>query len=362
MKKVICAVAAFAMVAGIATVASAEVSLSGDARARLVYTDDGDDSYSSWNSRVRLRIIGTTESGAYMKARVLLFSEGWGANMGDGPFDVNDSLVETDYAFLGFKTNGFDLSAGRQRATTTLWFLNDKRSDRLKIAYGTGGMTFAYTYDQFIETKEVEDDLSMHGLFYNQKINDSFTVTAQAFYQEDSAATDMDGLLGTVNLEMNFGANTIVVEQSWKDGDAMGTVDDQLGGYVSWSAALGSITPTVTLGYTQDGFLVDGDFSYIMIGDGWATSAVTNIGEGGDTIFIGTTADMALSEKLNLQGNIVYMDVDTLSGLDDKLLELSGMVSYEIIKGAKLSFKAGALDYADSDTEIAAVTRVDVKF
>ena len=105
MKKVICAVAAFAMVAGVATVASAEVSLSGDARARLVYKDNGDDSYSSWNSRARLKIKGTTESGAYMKARVKLFNKTWGTG--------GDKNVVTDYAYLGFKTNGFDLSAGR---------------------------------------------------------------------------------------------------------------------------------------------------------------------------------------------------------------------------------------------------------
>jgi hypothetical protein len=71
---------------------------------------------------------------------------------------------------------------------------------------------------------------------------------------------------------------------------------------------------------------------------------------------------MSLSEKLDLQGNLVYLDRDTADGLDDTLIELSGMVSYEVIKGAKLSFKAGMLDFADSDTAIAAVTRVDVKF
>ena len=182
-------------------------SLSGDARARLVYTDDGNDSYSDWDSRVRVKIKGKTESGAYMRARVELFSQDWGTDLGD-------SNVATDYAYLGFKTNGFDVSAGRQKVDTTLWFLNDGRSDRFRFAYSANGMTVAYSYDQFEETYAAENDLSSHGLFYNHKITDAFAVTTQLFYQVDSADTDREGLLGTVNLEMNFGANTIVVEQS----------------------------------------------------------------------------------------------------------------------------------------------------
>ncbi len=360
MKKVICAVAAFGMVAGVATVASAEVELSGDARARMIYKDNmGETSHSYWDSRVRVAIEGKTESGAYVNARVELFDRAWGTNLGD-------SNVATDYAYLGFKTNGFDVSAGRQVVDETVWFLNDERFDRFKLLYNTGDMTVGYTYDQLFEGFDTVgfegDDIVMHGLLYTQKIGESFTVLTRGLYVVNDTAVDADGFLGTVNLGMNFGANTITVEQSWKDGDVMGTPDDQFGGYAQWSAPFGSVTPTVTLGYTKDGFEASGDFSYIMIGDGWATSAVEKIGMGGDTVFIGTTADMSLSEKLDLQGNLVYLDRDTVDGLDERLIELSGMVSYEVITGATLSFKAGMLDFDDADTAVSAVTRIDVRF
>ena len=384
MKKVICAAAAFAMVAGIATVASAEVKLSGDARARLVYKDNGvKDSYSKWDSRFRVVVAASTESGVYGKARLRFLDGDWDGSGLYAPSgkvktttttlpnaageDVEvvtgqtNNNVWTDYAYLGFKTGAFNVSAGRQPTNFSKWFSWDGRADRLKVAYKDGGMLVAYTYDQLRETTDLRDDKYVHGVTFKQKFSDTMSMGARVVYVMDDMNDDRDGIKASVNLPMNFGGNQIMLEQAWIQGDVLGTdKDDAFGGYASWSANFGSVTPTVMAGYTQDGYKVDDDFGWIMIGAAWGITEIAQVGQGGDTMFLGATADMAVSEQLSLQGNLVYMDVDT--ALDDTVVEVSGMVNYKVVKGADLSFKLGYLDYADSDSVLNGVVRLDVGF
>jgi hypothetical protein len=114
------------------------------------------------------------------------------------------------------------------------------------------------------------------------------------------------------------------------------------------------------VGYTVDGYKVDNDFGWIMIGGAWAITEIDQIGEGGDTVFGAVSTDVAVSEQLTLQGNVVYMDVDSI--MDDSVLEISGKASYAVVKDADLSLKVGYLDYADSDSVVNGVVRLDVNF
>ena len=357
MKKIICAVAAFAIIGGVASVASAEVNLNGDARARFIYRDNGvADEYTKWDSRVRVKIKATTESGAYVNARLRILDGTW-----DGSAGSSVREVWSDYAYIGFKTGAFNVSAGRQVANTTKWFSWDNRADRLKVMYKAGDVSVGYIYDQKTETFDATDDKYIHGFVYKQKFSDSVNAKVRGMYILDDLNTDRDGWKGTANLGMNFAGNKITVEQAWIQGDVMATdADDAFGGYASWSANFGTVTPTVMLGYTVDGYKVDDDFGWIMIGGAWATTAIDQIGQGGDTWFAGATADVATSEQLSFQGNLVYMDVDSM--LDDSVLELSGKASYKVVKDADLSLKLGYLDYADSKSVVNGVVRLDVNF
>ena len=361
MKKVICAVAAFAMIGGVATVASAEIGLSGDARARLIYKDNGVvDSYSKWDSRVRVKFQAKTESGVYAKARLRFLDgnfDGSGLYQTDGKGDGN---LWTDYAFLGFKTGALDVSAGRQPTNFSKWFNWDQRADRFKVMYKAGAITLGYTYDQLRETTSDRDDKYVNGIIYKQKFSDSMSAKVRAVYVTDDMNDNRDGIKATANLGMDFGGNTITVEQAWWEGDVIGGTSDAWGGYASWSANFGSVTPTVMAGYTIDGYKADDDFGWIMIGAAWGITEIDQVGQGGDTIFVGATADMAVSEQLTLQGNVVYMDVDT--ALDDYVLQISGLASYEVVKCADVSFKLGFLDYADSNTVLNGVVRLDVSY
>jgi len=384
MKKVICAVAAFAVVAGVATVASAEVKLSGDARARLVYKDNGvKDSYSKWDSRFRVVLSASTESGVYGKARLRFLDGNWDGSGLYAPSgkvatttttlqnaageDVQvvtsqtNNNVWTDYAYLGFKTGALDVSAGRQPTNFSKWFSWDQRADRLKVMYKANGMVLAYTYDQLRETTDANDDKYVNGITYKQKFSDAISLGVRAVYVMDDMNDNRDGIKASVNLPMNFGGNQIMVEGSYIEGDVLKAgADDAMGAYASWSANFGSVTPTVMVGMTQDGYKADDDFGWIMIGAAWGITEIAQVGQGGDTIFAAATADMAVTEQLSLQGNLVYMDVD--AALDDSVIEVSGMVNYEVVKGADLSFKLGYLDYADSDSVLNGVVRLDVGF
>ena len=131
MKKLICVAAAFAMVAGVATVASAEVDLSGSARARIRYNDAGvGDSVYKWDSRVRVKVHAKTEGGGYVKARVRFLDGTWGTGGDYTAQAKGDYNVWSDYAYVGFKTGKFDIAGGKMPIAFSPWFLDDERADR----------------------------------------------------------------------------------------------------------------------------------------------------------------------------------------------------------------------------------------
>lgn len=376
MKKVICAVAAFAMVAGVATIASAEVKLGGDARARFRVMDNGTDgSYIKFDSRLRVKFKATTESGVYANARLRFFDGTWGAGSygtdaagnptsawtaDRGYSNSGSGSLVTDYGYIGFKANGFNVSAGRQLVNWSEWFSYDGRADRLKILYTTGGTTVGYTYDQVAETEAADDkDIYKNGVLLKQKIGDTTKVAARLVHVTKDNV-DTDGFIADIYATMNFGGNNVRVEAAYKEADVLGTADDGFGAFASWSAAMGSIVPKVRVGMTQDGFVANNQFGWLMIGDIWGTSTGYSIGQGGDTMFAGVSADFAASEKLSFQGNAVYLDVD--SALDDTVTEISAQASYKVIKDASLTLRSGTLLFADSEDVFNTVLRLDVNF
>ena len=378
MKKVICVVAAFAMVAGVATVASAEVKLGGDARARFRVMDSNDGNYIKFDSRVRVKIKAKTESGAYAQARLRFFDGTWGdgttTTVTDAVTGVSTSTwaatngysnsgsgsLTTDYGYLGFKANGFDVSAGRQLVNWSEFFSYDGRADRLKVLYKTGGTTVGYTYDQVKESYDADDeDIYKNGVLLKQKVSDTTMVAARLVHVTNDTK-DTDGFVADAYATMNFGGNNVRVEAAYKDSSTIAGDDNGMGAFAAWSAAFGAVTPKVRVGMTADGYQADTDFGWLMIGDIWGTSTAYAVGEGGDTLFAGVSVDFAASEKLSFQGNVVYLDVD--SALDDTVAEISGQARYQVIKDASLTLRSGTLSFADSSSIFNTVLRLDVKF
>ena len=392
MKKVICAAAAFAMVAGVATVASADgnVTLGGDARARWVYNDSGADdllnaladvtgdpsvkaakSHARFDSRIRLNIDAKTDAGAYAHMRLRFWDHVWGDQTDTyGAMRAasdNGSNLYTDYAYLGFKTGNIDVSAGKRIASFSDWLVDDARADRFMVKYSADGLMVALTYDHKIETFGVDDDKQVYGVSYKQKYSDAVDAKARLVYVDDGSVADMSGIKGSVHVQMHFAGNNIILEQSWKESDTVGSVDDHFGGYAEWNATFGALTPTARVGYTVDGFSADETFGWIMIGGDEPISKIKRLGLGGDTVFAGLSAKYQAAEDLNMQANLVFMDIDeigrSISVYGENPVEVSGQVVYKINKNTSLTGKLGWLS-SDSmlDDAIGAYARMAVKF
>jgi len=400
MKKLICVAAAFMMVAGVATVASAEVDLSGSARARLRYNDSGIqglDGVTKWDSRVRVKIHAKTEGGGYVKARVRFLDGTWGLGNDYTPDAMGGGNVWSDYAFVGFKVGNIDIAGGKMPASFSPWFLDDARTDRFRVLYKEGGLALAFTYDKKIYeyaatskavSYSVDDgngnlvdlvaqvagenwdgDRDVWGVTYRQKFSDAVKANARLVYQADSAVNpDMSGIKGSANVEMSFGGNNILIEQSYKAGDTVKVgSDDQYGGYAEWNATYGSITPTARVGYTKDGFSSDETFGWLMFGgDVVPTSQVQRIGSEGDTFFVGLSSKFQTSEQLSFTGNLVYMNIDdnvkAIHG--ENPYEISGQAKYQVGKGVAVLARAGYLgsDGDLVDDAFSAYTQMEVTF
>ncbi len=376
MKKVICVAAAFMMVAGVATVASAEVDLSGDARTRLRFNDKGiGDSVTKWDSRVRVKVNASTEGGGYVKARVRFLDGTWGTGGDYTAGAKGDYNVWSDYAFLGFKVGNVDIAGGKMPIAFSPWFLDDERADRFRILYKQGGLALAFTYDKKIYEyattytdvtwsgqdsqgnlidvvgqiigSTYEGDKDVWGVTYRQKFSDAFNANVRVVYVADNSITpDKSGIKGSANFGMSFGGNNIIIEQSYKEGDTvMVGADDQYGGYAEWNATFGSVTPTVRVGYTMDGFTTDQTFGWLMIGGDVPTTNISRVGMGGDTIFVGASSKFQASEKLSFTGNLVFMDIDDngTAVYGENPFEVSGQAKYQIGKGVSLLARAGYL-------------------
>jgi len=396
MKKLICVAAAFSMVAGIAAVASAEVNLSGDARTRIRYNDSGiGNSVDKWDSRVRFTLAAKTESGAYAKARLRFLDGTWGLGNEYSADAKGDYNVWSDYAFAGFKVGNIDVAGGKMPTSFSPWFLDDERADRFRVLYKTGGTAVAFTYDMKIyEYKSIVNsvtvpmtvngalvdtvvqvpgnpvggDKAVWGVTFRQKFSDTAKMGVRAVYVTDSTNADLDGFKGSVNGEMSFAGNKIEGELSYKDGDTVAAgADDQIGGYVGWSAAFGAITPDVKVGFTQDGFTADQTFGWLMVGGDVPTSNIGRLGTGGDTIFAGASVGFQASEALSFKGNLAYFDIDSSATWDkiygDNPMEISGQAKYMVGKGISLLARVGTLlSDGDADDAVSAYGQMAVSF
>ncbi|MEN8198784.1 MAG: hypothetical protein ABFR63_01800 [Thermodesulfobacteriota bacterium] len=402
MKKVICAAAAFAMVAGVATVASAEVKLSGDARSRIVYKDPGVKEANDYlDSRVRLKIDAKTEGGGYMKARVRFLDGSWGQGFEYSPLAKGDKNVWSDYAFMGFKKGNIDVAGGKMPIGFSQWLVDDERADRFRVRYNIAkGCFVALTYDKKVYGDDIVKstaftvptadggvavipgynvgglggDKDVWGITWKGMFGEGMGAKARLAYVDDGATgKDMSGLLGSVQLSMGFGGNNIVLEQSYKEGDIYGT-DDQYGGYVEWNSTFGTITPAVTLGYTADGFSADETFGWIMIGGDESITMINRVGLGGDTasfrglagdtLFAGVSSKFQLSEDFAVEGNLAFLDIDGGSLYGENPIEISGQAKYDISKGVAFTAKAGWLgnDGDIGDDAFGAYGKMEVKF
>ena len=387
MKKII-AVAAGALLVGSVSIASADVTFTGDARERLTWDKDVDFNKKQANydyGRIRLNAQMENKGGAYARVRMIFgYNSVWDGTAVDHPSSagtvsgnpIGTQNYETDWAYVGIPIGPVTVEAGLMPDYSSLWFLYDKRFDRLKATFVSPdkNTTVAVLYDkaqEYIETPAYllnpnEDyDINQWGGMVVQKFA-GWEVMGYGIYQEDqnpTSVSDKSGFEGTARVKGPAGPVNLLVEMSYKDKKIQDTKDSGYGGIVHANMNFGPADATAVLGFTKDGFVADSNYGFLMMGGAMAgdpsyyvyegtlgspingagsplaSSSVSAVGKGGDNTFAGLIADYKINSLVTLYGGAVYDDIKDYG----KFTEFDGVVQFNVVQDAYISLGAACL-------------------
>jgi hypothetical protein len=427
MKKILVASTALLLVAGAAATSAiaaedqAGVKISGDARARLVFkgsydfgnTDASDVTFM--DSRVRITVKGTAAGGAYAVGRIRLMDNKGEDNDTDSASGVVDpGNVWIDKAYIGVPfSDAFTIEAGKYRVSYgTGFFYDDINLAGFRGIVKVGNVEInpfvewmAEGQNSKISIDKLKDNDSVRmGANITAKINENWKVGLLAGYQTDNRAEnfniDVDGVDTNYTVEKSDGAfadvyfsgkqnafginGEFVYTESGLNGmtyqsddhhytgtDGIGSEDDGWGGYIMPTYTIDALTLGLNMGFTGGGFLADLNAGFILIG-GDDPITIINVGDAGDWLWAGFVAKYAISDSLNLTGNIVYASINAdgtkgKSSISDAM-EISGALQYTISKGADFYWYAGCFipsfddpAYSD-DPAFGSYGKLEVKF
>ena len=423
MKKVLVAGAALMLAGSMVSAVSAGnpgeapeettgVSISGDARVTYVgmtdymrdTSDDSANGYSDYfESRVGLNFDAKATGGSSIHARLYFDDMGYNDDvMWDGSGNAQVG-VSTDYAYFKVPlSDTMTLRAGRIPLEFTKFYSWDIRPTRVQLIYKAGNLKLVPFVGVVKETGSGMDDWNdsdfmQYGIVPVLKINDAWTVKAFLRYNDDArewatdattdivndvevtvpatAHNDRSGFDGTVNLTGTMGNVGLTAELAYKAADFQGKENDGIGGYVQAAFSMPGITPIVLAGMTQDGFMADQNFGFVMVGGNESTTVV-NVGNGdGDLMFGALVLLHDISERFSVQGNLLYASYDyeddnVAAGQLDSAIEVSGVMSYALSESTNFEYKLGYLapTYNDGaaevleDAYIGQVMRMNVEF
>jgi len=392
MKKIIAAAVGLALVGTMAVTATAaedeegvrpQLTLKGDARIRMGLNRDsifGAETNDFLDSRVRVQAKYKAKGGAYAIVRMRMGDGQWDGTANTGNYGEATNF-KIDKAYLGLPIGPVEIVGGYMPVSVTTFTFFDQRADRLSVNYKNEGTTLSAFYDKnqertgsYIVDYIDDEDQNTYGLQLDQKLGADWNLTALAAYADDETNADISGFIGSISGVGTAGpvgieADFMYVEEggvTW--GDTTSNMDDDaFGGGLSVSTDMGAIALKGTVGFTDGGFKVDQDYGYIMIGGFEPINNITNIGNGGDTIFGAVTAGFKVSDNTTLTGYVVYLDIDDNPALESAL-EVSGKVTYVVSEGASLTAGLGLLDassgypYDDPDTAFGAFGSMDIEF
>jgi hypothetical protein len=391
MKKVIAAAAGLFLV-GSAVSAAAAVTLSGDARARWYYEkyqdgnlgrDNAKKTDEHWSGRVRVKIDADTKGGAYIRTRIRMADARWGT--GNTRTNKANSIY-TDWAYIGMPIGPVTFEGGSMPVNITKWTVWDARADQALVKYGFDATELMLIWQKRFESDPGQgadydgDDNDIQNIWgvWKQGFRD-WNFTGAFVYTEDSlstnladyppgtpevpeiAARDFSGWGGTINAAGPIGPVAIVGEVSVVEDSINGAVPDEngWGGYLQASMDFGAASATLNGGWTSDGYVADDDFGFIMIG---GASAITpevsaQVGQNGDTWWIGGIGGYQVSEKLSLKGTLVYANFSTVNkpdytfGIDGSAWEIAGEISYAVSDNSSIDVVGGYLGLSVDDFE-----------
>lgn len=364
MKKVIAAAAGLMLVGTMAGTALADVSMSGDARARFLYQQDYDfgavsvdeetgavtrnrEKDNKVTSRVRVQFRGEAAGGAYAVGRIGIGDGTWdGGNSGTNNVNVKDK------AYIGVPMGMTVLEAGRQPTRgleTTKLFEHDITRDGLEFAINPNDMWsiqlgYWIEYEAAVNGDLQDDqDISDFSIWVDGKFAGDWGTRFGTYYRDDQVPTDGrddDGAFGGLEIMGPAGAVGIKAAVAFDD---RGEGDTGWAAFIQGDMNFGATKAGLNVGFSNDTMAVRGldqDFGFIMLGGGQSmTVDDITLDLGVDTWWIGLPVSFAVSEALTLQGNLVYADYDTVGDA----FEISGSAIYAISDGASVDLDIGYL-------------------
>jgi hypothetical protein len=402
MKKLIAASAALLLV-GSAVAASAEVTFTGDARERLILQRNYDfgtyGQQSDYNTgRVRIVVNAVTKGGAYANLRLRFADTKYDTEMANTSLNGNSvtggdrrgtaSDYYTDWAYLGIPIGPVTINAGLMPDITTLWFRYDKRFDRVAVTYANKMTSVSGMFDKMQEasldnygkyaTVQTQDrDLNQWDLVVKQKFAGNWEMIAAGIYQDNqradwSAKQSGSGFLGTIQAKGPAGPVKLLAELSYKeqdvnDGSYLNSNHNQdygngYGGILHAQMQFGPASGTLIAGFTKDGFRADSNYGFLMMGGAMAGdgrdgvdygvigSPIQAMGQIGtykigsttiaaNTFFTGLVGTYKVSNTIRLVGDLAYANMDNFGSM----VELAGLVRFDVTEGAYISVGAGML-------------------
>lgn len=393
MKKFIAAAAGLMLAGTMVSTACAAVEVNGDARLRYYYQDnyvnlaDSNDNHAS--TRVRVAFKGTTESGAYAKARVK-----FNADTLSG--EENNDLV-MDYGYISVPVGMVTIQAGNIPTHITAMINNDTDHDAIQAVYADDMNSFVFQYS--FDGDDVDgiagadsDSYSYIGRY--ELTNDMINVVAAAIYT-DAAGADAAGQY-TIRIAQDLGMVKYSLDYAFVESDLTGTGSDGHMGYATVAVPTGEMgSITFVGGMTQDGAVMDVPVGFTMIaGDKTITPGVTSqVGQlaltdqvigmdeatgeailgdvtvAMDTWFAGIVANYTVSEKSSITMTAAYADMDqniVVPGGPDysgSAFEVGANYAYTIADGVSCFVELGYLDaeVAD-DSQFGAAFGMDIAF
>ena len=367
MKKVIAAAAGLMLVGTMVGSASADVSFGGDARARAYYQQNYDfgsvtvdeetgavtrdreqDNFIA--SRVRIQARATAPGGAYAVGRALYGNGTWdGGNSGTADIDA-------DKAYIGVPMGMTLLQAGRlpiDLLRSTSFFEQDVTKDGLQFDVmatdmATIGLWYFINYEARQNGDNVDDnDISDYGIYADLKFGGDWGTRMGILYRDDQVdndGRDDDGAFGGIEFAGPGGPLAISGAVAFDD---RGEGDTGWGAFASAGMQFGATGVALEAGFTDAGFVTDGDYGFIMIGGGASITPYTIGSEGESNWWIGVPVTFAVSEMLTVGGNLVYIDMDEFG----EGFEISGTLKYLISDGANVQWDIGYLAYSQGDSD-----------
>lgn len=381
MKKMLAVMTAVATTGCIASTAVAEVTLKGDARARVIYKDNYDfgnseqEALSFGDSRVRINFEGKTAGGAYAKARVRLIDTKF-----NGAADSSQSNnIWSDIAYIGVPIGSTVIEAGKRKSNLTKFFQWDQGVSRLNVDWQQKDWSVSAFID--IESEGQLSDVAVdrlqdndwikYGLVVKGTCSAGWTGQVNLVYADDQRDENSSGVflpaksgfLGSAYIKGAAVGMDIEAEVAYEAADLLDTSEESVDGYLMYPEddgwgwfgnvgyPLGAFTPSLNIGGAFNGYKVDNDFGWIMTGNGnnEPIAVFDNIGGGADWFWIAPTIKYAASERLSLVGNFVWVNIDgndNVAVSDErlaKLYELSGSLNYVISEGAEFYWAIGYL-------------------